>query len=366
MNDLTVRWLTAGDRAVAARVWQALDGEREGPTFCSSWVWTATWLKRYGARVDHAFACVERDGVPCAIALLVRVRRGRFGPVTAHLGTAGEPGRGVYVEDNRLCARPGEEDAVAAALAAALRARGGYDLLALDGMAEADARRLLAALGSARGATVRAEPSPYVDLAAARAAGHGADVLGALRSGPRSRVRRSVRAYGELDATWAQDPPTALAVLDELIALHQARWAAAGEPGAFADAAVVGFHRDLVAAAPDRTALLRVRDADGRTVGCLYGFVDAGRLRFYQGGLRAEEDNKRKPGLVCHALFLQACCDRGLDEYDLLAGESRYKRELATGEHTLVWATVPRPGVHAGLRRGRRAAGALRRRVTAA
>lgn len=363
MSTVEVRWLGAEERGAAAAAWRAVDAARRGPSFCSSWTWTATWLGRYGDAVDHAFWVASRGDAVVGAGVVVRRRRGRFGPVVAHLGTAGEPGRGVYVEDNRVAAVPGAEDAVATALVRALGDRGGWDVLALDGFAAEDAARLLRALGAARGREVRAEPSPYVDLAAVRAG--GGDVVAALRSGPRSRTRRALRAYGALEVEWAGDADAARAVLDELIDLHQARWTAAGEPGAFADEHVVGFHRDLVAAAPEQTALVRVRDADGGTVGCLYGFVDAGRLLFHQGGLRAESDNKRKPGLACHALFLQACCDRGLDVYDLLAGEARYKRELAGAERPLIWATCPRPGVHAVLGRGRRAAAAAKRRLVA-
>ena len=58
-----------------------------------------------------------------------------------------------------------------------------------------------------------------------------------------------------------------------------------------------------------------------------------GTVAFYQSGFRYEADNRLKPGLVTHALVIQACLDRGLDVYDFLASEvagSRYKQSLAT------------------------------------
>jgi len=63
-------------------------------------------------------------------------------------------------------------------------------------------------------------------------------------------------------------------------------------------------------------------------------------LLFYQSGFAAFDDNKLKPGLVTHALCMQACRERGLTEYNFLAGESRYKQELATMEQELVWAVA--------------------------
>ena len=145
---------------------------------------------------------------------------------------------------------------------------------------------------------MRRASSPFFDLAAARAAGHGADVAAALRPGPRSRLRRTLRAFGPLHEEWAQDAESARAILDDLVVLHQARWTAGGEPGAFAEARVLAFHRDLVAALAGAAGvvLFRVRDAAGATIGCVYAFADAGTVLFYQGGFAVLDDNKRRPG----------------------------------------------------------------------
>ena len=66
---------------------------------------------------------------------------------------------------------------------------------------------------------------------------------------------------------------------------------------------------------------------------------------------------------------MQACLERGLDEYDFLAGESRYKRELSNTERTLIWAVAGRRtpklllanGVLAAGRRARAAVRDMRR-----
>lgn len=351
---MTVRWLEAAQRAQAAAVWERLDAG-----VCASWPWTSTWLETVGAGVEHRFAVVEDRGDPIGVVLVCRSRTRPLAPATVHVGTAGEAGRGVHVEDNRLPAAPGRRADVARAVADALQQRRDWQRLELHGFVEQDAEALLAHLPPARR---DAQPSPVVALPA------DGDVLAVLRSGPRQRIRRSRKAFGPLHATWAEDEDTALDVLDELIDLHQQRWTAAGEPGAFAEPDVVAFHRTLVPRLLPRgeVMLFRLRDDDGATVGCLYGFVDAGRLLFYQGGFTPMEDNKRRPGLTTHAACLQACRDRGLHTYDLLAGDARYKRELATGERTLVWATVERPGVRTGLDRGRRTAKALARRAAGA
>jgi hypothetical protein len=358
---LRVRWLPAAAREEAGEVWAAIDAQRTDCRACSSWTWTRTWLAHFGD-VEHGFAVAEDAKGPAGIALVCHGPQSALRPATLHLGTAGWPGSEVYVEDNRLAALPDRRDAFAGALLGALRARPGWTRLVLDGFAAEDAAALLGHLPRAE---VRREPSPFFDLAAARAAGHGDEVAASLRAGPRARLRRTLRAFGPLHEDWAEDATSARTILEELVALHQARWTARGEPGAFADARVLAFHRDLVGelAGAGGVVLFRLRDSAGATIGCVYAFADAGTVLFYQGGFAASNDNRRRPGLATHARCLQACSDRGWDRYDFLAGEGRYKRELSTGERELVWATADRPGVRTSVDRARRGARAAARRL---
>ena len=58
---------------------------------------------------------------------------------------------------------------------------------------------------------------------------------------------------------------------------------------------------------------------------------------------------------MTHVLCLRACSELGLAEYDFLAGDQRYKRELATEVREILWADMQRPGPR------RTAYGAVRR-----
>ena len=49
-------------------------------------------------------------------------------------------------------------------------------------------------------------------------------------------------------------------------------------------------------------------------------------------------------GLVAHALFMQACRERGLATYEFLPPPARYKHELASESEQLVWVELDRPG----------------------
>jgi CelD/BcsL family acetyltransferase involved in cellulose biosynthesis len=225
--------------------------------------------------------------------------------------------------------------------------------LHVDGFVPEDATALLEHDGRFE---IRREPCPTMDLRLAREAG---GVVEALSTGPRARARRSLRRIAPITEEWADTPGMALEILDELITLHQRRWNAVGAPGAFSSDRAVAFHRDLALRLLERDAAVvyRARNAAG-TLGCVYGFVERGRLLFYQGGMSPSADNRVATGIAVHLCCMRAALERGLDEYDFLAGDQRYKRELSNTERELVWASLvrrrPRPVLIAAGRRLRR------------
>ena len=338
-----VRWLRRSDRDAAEAVWTNLEAELSSDDLACSWAWTETWLASYGDAVDHRFVVGEQDDGPGGIALVCAGtgrRRGPFRLKSLHLGTAGEPpGSGVFVEYNRVLVRPAQRDAFAAALMGLLRDDASWHELALDGFAPEDAEPLLRA---EPGFITRSEPSPVLTLAALGEGG----AVGAVKSGTRRKVRRSMEALGDLSTEWASTSDHALDILQELIELHQSRWRAAGKPGAFSDQRFIRFHSELIPRLlPERRVILfRVRAGSG-TVGCLYHFVERKRALFYQSGFAVHEDRRITPGFVAFVLCMDECAKEGLVEYDFLAGDDRYKRDLATTTRELVWATLRRPAL---------------------
>ena len=103
------------------------------------------------------------------------------------------------------------------------------------------------------------------------------------------------------------------------------------------------FHRALITDlfAAEQVQLLRIC-AGGRPIGYLYNLVQGGRVHNYQSGFAYGPDARLKPGLVSHALAVEHNLARGASCYDFMAGDSRYKRSLATGTDHLVWLVVQR------------------------
>ena len=210
-----------------------------------------------------------------------------------------------------------------------------------------------AAIGHAAGLQIdRAALAPYVDLAKVRACGY----LPVLGASTRAQLRRARKSCGPLRIERADTARDALAIYDELVALHGANWRARNDAGAFVDPWFDAFHRRLITErfAAREIELVRIRASD-RTLGCLYNFVWRGRVVFYQSGISAPRDPHDKPGYLCHAEAIEAAAAAGRDIYDFGSGSTEYKQRLATDAVTLVWARIQRPRVRFAIERQLRA-----------
>jgi CelD/BcsL family acetyltransferase involved in cellulose biosynthesis len=330
-----------GLEALAAR-WQALE-RRSSPRFFLGWSWIAAWLAATG--VEPLLLAGQRDGQDVALALL-GIRRGRLGARLVALNETGLAEKDVgYVEYNGVLGCAGDREAIdaVARFLMAQRAAGpiaGWDELRLGGVAP-EWIESLAACGAR--VVVRARQCSYaVDLDRLR--GEGRDGLAAMNANTRQQIRRARRLYdaaGGLALRRLDEPVAQLAALEELAALHQARWVARGEPGAFASPVFDRLVRGLItgSAGDGRVEILRV-SVGGRTIALLLNLVQGGEVANYAAGFVQESDNRLKPGLVAHALAIEHHLARGSRVYDLLAGSARYKQSLAAPREEMVWLSA--------------------------
>jgi CelD/BcsL family acetyltransferase involved in cellulose biosynthesis len=193
----------------------------------------------------------------------------------------------------------------------------------------------------------RSEHAPFVDLTALGSQSYEAS----LSSKTRSQIRRSRRMYeeahGPVFVEFASTAEEALAFLDQLGILHNAIWRSRGEEPSFEKKEFREFHQEVVkrlwpVAAVD---LLRVRAKD-RIIGYLFNFRRHGKVYCYQSGFAQEADKNLKPGLLTHASAISEYARQGMLEYDLLSGDSRYKRSLTKEYRTLFWSTAYRSSLY--------------------
>ncbi len=174
-------------------------------------------------------------------------RRGPFAVRRLYLNTAGEDASDeTVIEHNTLLCLDGWQPEIAVALRRHLDSDA-WEEFAANGMAEGP---FLDALTSSAFPDIHAAftrvRSPYVDLAAIGKSPDG--YLGMISRNTREQIRRSRRIYedeGDLEVQAPAEVPEALAMLDELAQLHQARWTAVGKPGVFASTPFTEFHREL-------------------------------------------------------------------------------------------------------------------------
>jgi CelD/BcsL family acetyltransferase involved in cellulose biosynthesis len=149
--------------------------------------------------------------------------------------------------------------------------------------------------------------------------------------------------------------------------LHARRWEGStgetrgGAGGVFGSVFFARFHErtgpDLLKAEVLKLMWLTVRD---EPIAAVYNLDWRGRVYFYQCGRRLDVPKAIRPGTVLLVMAIRRAMEAGRREFDLLAGDVRYKRELATGTRPLVRLRVARPGCAAS------AAGARGDQVTVA
>ena len=167
-----------------------------------------------------------------------------------------------------------------------------------------------------------------------------------------TRVRKNRRLYEELLGPLKVQPAgnvdEALQFFGAMRDLHLARWNAKGEQTSLSSPRVIEFHENLIRRlwSAGLVNLLRV-GTDDMPIGYLYNFVVDGKVFFMQSGFKYEPDGSRSPGMLAHALAIEHYRQRGMREYDFLAGDSRYKRSLSNAHRELRWTVLYRDQLRA-------------------
>ena len=318
------------DFAVLGERWRDLE-QRAACSFFQTWTWMgALAVERFSAPV---LVEATDNGRTVALALFNRLPY-RFGLPLLFLGEAGQAALdSPYIEENGVLTEAGREAELTIACVRAAARR--HDLV-LSGLGEVAAACVTATCGQSLVTLDR--PSPFVDLAAMRRTKAG--YLSQRSANTRQQIHRSDRFYGGcIDVEAADTETAALRMLDQLAVLHQQSWTARGKPGSFANPFFMRFHHALIGTAWARgeVSLLRI-SGGGTDIGYLYNFCFRGRMMAYQSGFNyIAGETRAKPGLTCHHAAIRHAFDRGLDAYDFLAGNDRYKRSLADRDYRQIW-----------------------------
>jgi CelD/BcsL family acetyltransferase involved in cellulose biosynthesis len=352
-DDIQAEIVTDESRLLAIKPhWQQLFRESCNPASVLRWEWHWSWLQtcaRHSRGAKQRLVALWRRGELTAVLPLWEQRLFPLRRRLLFMSAGSTAGGNLYPEYlDALCSRA-HRPAVVTALGHLLfeLRHPSWDLLTFDRLREGAVLAETAArfpnqipLGA------MSECALFVDLRPGFEA-----YLGSRGRSVRSRLRRCLRASGgaALKFEIADSREDNLVFLDQLITLHQRRWRACGQRGAFPTRPIVAFHRALLQqlSPPHEVALSRISNERG-PLAILYGFISGGRYEFYQSAIAADPPAEVKsPGILLHLLTMEALARRGIETYDFLAGKAEYKSQMATGEKELNSYTFSRRGLPA-------------------
>ncbi|MDJ0806108.1 MAG: GNAT family N-acetyltransferase [Gammaproteobacteria bacterium] len=170
--------------------------------------------------------------------------------------------------------------------------------------------------------------------------------LSTLSKNRRGQIRRSFKLFerqGPLLLQVAKNVAEALDYFEGLKQLHTIRWNRDGKPGSFANLRWEAFHRSLISSrAPEGDIHLIKVSIGQEAIGFLYNLIWRDRVYVLQTGFRQYDDKRLMPGYVVHLLAIEHYVKLGLHVYDLMHGDSLYKRILCNRKERLNWYSVQR------------------------
>ena len=326
--------------------WQQLVESSPFASFFHSTPWIETWLEAYGPALQTEIVLLRHDGRPVAGGLLT-FRTERRGPIvlrTVYLNACGEDEHEeTALEFNDLLCLPGHEHAAARALRQILDGVA-WDEFLVPGCRHSEASDALKAAFADTELACTTVPSYFIDLEAARKLGAPFEMT--LSHRRRQKIRHCLKAYraeGAVELERSQNAEQALTQLRALAALHQESWRSRGKLGAFHSERFVRFHEVLLARAFEAGHIQTLAVRCGReTIGVVHCFGWRKKLYFYQCGFRYSANKRLSPGLVTILLSIQRFLEDGWGEFDLMAGDSEYKKAFSDESRELQWLTFRR------------------------
>jgi CelD/BcsL family acetyltransferase involved in cellulose biosynthesis len=356
------RCVVVTDLADAERVrpeWNALLERAFRNELTLSPDWLLTWWRVYGGWQGRRLrlGLFHENGRLLGLAPLLLRRHWYGGGLPfrrLELLASGEPAEhGIYTNHLSILAERGAEEEVAGRLVRAIGegAFGGWDDTPMPGL-------LVNAFRAAGIAVELTEMAcaPYASLPATWDA-----YLHDLGKSRRRNILRPLKALeawagGDLQLERATDLVSLQKGKAILIDLHRARWIEEGQPGVFRSPFYLRFHDALMRRMLENgnLELLWLR-AGEQPLAALYGLAWGGKMYAYQTGRRPDLPGHLRPGLVLMALAIRRAIEEGRREFDLLADDMFYKRQLARSVRPLVRIRATRPSLVEGVRHGAQA-----------
>lgn len=352
MAGYSVSSCLVGDLDELGHEWRELQQSSDCSYF-QSWSWIGVWLQCVVGELQPLVVRVWCGDALVGMGIFLQRNIRRRGIVRSNALFLNEypfDGRDMTIEYNGLLAGRGHERTVySEVLGHLFQTFRQCDEVFLSAINDDADRALRDAWSGVVARTVRyrqiEESGAWsVDLGTL---GEGVDAcLSVLSKNRRAQVRRSLRLY-ETHAPLTLQEAVSLGevqeYLDGLKTLHSRRWQARGVSGVFANPLWESFHRAVIEAGFPRGEIQLLKVSCGnRVIGYLYNIIWNRRVHVLQTGFELAADRRLMPGYVVHVLAVAHNKAKGMAVYDLLHGDSLYKRIFCNQSRKLHWVVMQR------------------------
>jgi CelD/BcsL family acetyltransferase involved in cellulose biosynthesis len=332
------------------QVWIELQ-QRTDCSYFQSWGWVGSWLEHVVSDLDPLLLKVWHGDVLVGAGIFVPgeiVRHHFLHSKVMFLNEYPLDGRNMVIEFNGLLADRKHKQAVHKKISCYLletfKSCDEFLFSALDKSEDCEFLEEYSNTDKSNLIVLEESRAWSVDMAVF---GYGVDAfLETLSKNRRAQIRRSIKLYEEhapvvLDE--AGNVEEAQLFFDGLKQLHTERWESKGSAGSFANPVWENFHRALINErfSSDEVQLLRVSNAAG-VIGYAYNFIWRGHVYVLQTGFGVVDDKRLMPGYVMHVLAIAHNKQKGMAVYDLMYGDSLYKKILCNQSQPLYWLVIQR------------------------
>lgn len=146
------------------------------------------------------------------------------------------------------------------------------------------------------------------------------------------RAKREYQNFGDKKVERAESVEEALSWFEEMAPHHIKRWRDTRVGSGFENPRFVTFHKNFIKACFHLNHIDVLKVSYGSDViAYLYNFVVKERVYFYlSANVYTYNSKHSKPGLVAHTLAVEYYIARNIHLYDLMGGDSQYKRSIAS------------------------------------
>lgn len=332
------------DSATLAAQWQMLESKADCPFFLS-WQWMEAWLTAFQSQLT-VIAVHYQETQLVALGLLVLRNTRRHGVLSSkclYLHQTGLPALDqIWIEYNGFLTDKAHSVQAEQVALRFIREHLKWDEWVVGAIEESKLNLYCNELKTTAHLLWEA-PCYGVDLVKLR--NTAKPYLQTISANTRYQINRSKRLYEQQGSLTISRPNSVNEALDwfnKIGPFHITRWGDGLDQSGFANPLFVQFHQQLIKRSWSKFIDIVALELNGKPIALFYNFIYRRRVYFYLAGFKVEQDNKLKPGLLGHAICIEDYMNRGIDFYDFMGGEERYKSQLGTRHSKLVRVTLQR------------------------